>query len=266
MSHTQLVVCEAPDDFALACRLIDRTIEAAPPEWARGEDLALVREYIGVNPTQAEPGERFVRWGNLVAVVEGLALTHAQRLAIATTRFGQSVPDHGDAVTFHRFVRVLTVSDRVPTPDAFILIRDADASPDRRDALLAFNSEQFAVMPVVVGSPDPESECWLLAGFPHEASLAEQAAIDEYQRAISLPPCRESHRLRASSTGDERHPKRVLSVLTADNRLRVEVCLEAPFAMLRTHGRENGLAPFLDALQHRLLPGLFGGAVSTAAG
>lgn len=192
MSHTLLVVCEAPDDFALASRLIDRTIEAAPPEWARGEDLNLVREYVGVSPPLAEPDERFVRWGNMGAVIDGLALSHAQRQAIATTRFGQAAPDHGDAVAFHRFVRVLTVSDRVSTPDAFILIRDADSYPDRRDALLVFNSEPFVEMPVVVGSPDPEAECWRLAGFPHEASAAEQAAIDEYQRSISLNPCRES--------------------------------------------------------------------------
>jgi hypothetical protein len=269
MSHPLLVVCEAPDDFALASRLIDRTIQEHGPDWAR-DDLTVAREYFGIDPEREPSEELFVRWKNLAAVVAHAAgdTSRVRRLQLDTHQFGDSLPDHPDAFAFLRFVRVIQTSDRVRQPAAFVLLKDADSHSQARVDVRNLNSHPvFKRFPAVVGVPDPETECWILAGFSHEATDAEQKQIAEMQRLLDgVHPCRDSHKLRAPNEGDDRHPKQVLRQLTSGNGDRVRDCLDAPFTLLRSHGQENGLVAFLDALQHRLVPGLFGGRSSGPGG
>ena len=262
MSYSLLVVCEAPDDFALASRLIDRTIEAVPPEWGRGESLDIVREYFGIDTLVAEPAEPFIRWKNLEVVAAhavGAESGKVRRLQLNIDQFGEAFPAHEDAQAFLKFVRAIQTSTRVRQPDAFVLLRDTDSK--ERTELRNLNSHpHFKKFPAVVGVPDPETECWLLAGFPHEATEQELKHITEVQQQIDgVHPCRDTHKLRAANEGNDRHPKAVLTRLTNDDPVRLAQCLEAPFAMLRSHGGENGLAAFLDALRNRLITGLYGG-------
>lgn len=262
MSCPLLVVCEAPDDFALASRLIDRTIQEHGPDWAR-DDLTVAREYFGIDTQLAESQEPFVRWRLIGAVTTHAAggdEGKAKRVQLNFDQFGESFPAHEDALAFLRFVRVVQTSDRVRQPDAFILVRDTD-SKERTDLRKLNDHPQFKKFPAVVGVPDPETECWLLAGFLHDATDAEQKQIAEMQRLNDgVHPCRDTHKLRAANEGEDRHPKTVLARLTNDDTARIARCLEAPFDSLRTHGRENGLAEFLDQLRDRLIPGLFGGS------
>lgn len=262
MSHPLLVVCEAPGDFALAYRLIDRTIESHGPEWAR-DDLSAAREYFGIDPHREPSPERFIRWKNLGAVIDHAVAGEggkARKLQLDTHQFGESFPDHEDAFAFLKLVRAVQTSDRVRQPDAFVLVRDTD-SKDRTELRKLNDHSQFKKFPVVVGVPDPETECWVLAGFLHDATEQEQGRVDTIQRQVSVHPCRESHRLRASNEGDERHPKRVLSELTNDDGERIARCYDAPFDHLRANGASNGLTAFLDALEHRFIRGVYGGRV-----
>jgi hypothetical protein len=261
MSYSLLVVCEAPDDFAVAARLIDRTIQAHGPDWCR-DDLDSGREYFGISTQVADPTERFVRWKNLEAVTTHAAggdAGKARRLQLNIDQFGHSFPPDDEALAFLRFVRVIQTSDRVRQPDAFVLLRDSDTKD--RTGLRTLNAHpRFKKFPAVVGVPDPETECWVLAGFPHEASEAEEKRVAEVQRLTGgVHPCRDSHRLRAPNDGDDRHPKQVLLRLAGGDADRILRCCDAPFASLRSFGQENGLTAFLDALQLRLIPGVFGG-------
>lgn len=266
MSFSLLVVCEAPDDFALASRLVDRTIGAHGPDWAR-DDLDVGRRYFGIDPHREPAEETFVRWKNLAAViahVSGGDVNTVRRLQLDTHQFGESFPDHPDAFAFVRFVRAIQTSDRLPTqPDAFVLIKDADSHSQDRTVIRNLNSHpEFKRFPAVVGVPDPETECWILAGFSHGASEGEEKQIADVQRRNDgVHPCRDSHKLRAPNEGDDRHPKQVLFLLTGGSEDRIRCCFDAPFALLRSLGQQNGLEAFLDALQHRLIPGLFGGRV-----
>jgi len=266
MSYSLLVVCEAPGDFALAERLIDRTIQEHGPEWCRG-DLDSGREYFGIHTQMADPTERYVRWKNLEAVTVHAAggdNGKVRRLQLSIDQFGDSFPPNEEARTFLRFVRVVQTSDQVRQPDAFVLLRDTDSKD--RTGLRSLNAHpQFKRFPAVVGVPDPETECWLLVGFLHEATEPETRLVEQLQRQLGVHPCRDTHRLRAANEGDDRHPKRVLALLTSEDAGRVAQCLEAPFDLLRTHGGENGLAEFLDQLQCRLIPGLYGGSASNPA-
>lgn len=270
MSYPLLVVCEVPDDFALASRLIDRAIYEFGQDWVR-DSLDAAREYFGIDPHCDPPEYPFVLWKRMGEVIDYLTAGSdgkARRVQLNIAQFGDGFPDHTEAKDFLRFVRTVQTSDRARQPDAFLLIRDADSHSKERTELRKLNAlGEFKRFPAVVGVPDPEIECWLLAGFTHEASDAEETRISEMQRQNDgVHPCRDSHKLRAPNESDKRHPKQVLFQLTGGNEDRVRRCFDAPFALLRSLGKDNGLVAFLDALQLRLIPGLYGGPVSRLAG
>jgi len=262
VSHAILVVCEAPDDFEMGARFIDRSIEATDRQWVRECGLESAREYFGIHTELDDPPERFVRWQHIGKLAVHYSKDKPQRRQLFdTSQFGSSLPDHPDAFEFLRFLRVIQTDDRIPQPDAIVLIRDADSNRERRNALLKLNGPvNRSGSVVVVGIPDPEQECWRLAGFEHEMADHEEAEIDKIHREITVHPIRESHRLQSSNEGEPRHPKNVFKRLTQHNTTRESKCLEAPFEMLRRHGNQNGLTAFLDLLRDRLVPGLFGGA------
>jgi hypothetical protein len=63
-----------------------------------------------------------------------------------------------------------------------------------------------------------------------------------------------AHDLTEVNEGEDRCPKRVLRVLSGDDRDREQTCLwETPLQRLRSRGSENGLNAFLDELETRLI-------------
>lgn len=259
MSHPLLVVCESPYDFDICARYIDRTIEAHGPVWAT-EYLNAARVYI--DTTSDVPSETFVRWGNIGKVTNKLTERDKYRKEIIQTKpFGAGFPKHPYCIYFERFVNAVFFADDSQKPDAIILLLDADNDENRRDGLLSLNThyQKFGT-PIVIGVPDPETECWELAGFEHELTDEEAKRIDDVGKDLDgVHPIRQSHRLRAAKASDVRHPKNVLSRLTCNDSSRRKQCHDAPFDLLKRNGRDNGLSDFLDRLSTRTVPGIFGG-------
>jgi hypothetical protein len=171
------------------------------------------------------------------------------------------LPENTDAFKFHRFFSIAKASSQFQDPHAIVFLHDADSDDERRRELLELNDLYGEeTIPVIVGVPHPETECWLLAGYRHDITEEESARLDEYKRETGgVDPCSDSHRLNARNETDVRHPKCALRTL-CPTEIRQNQCLEAPFALLELHGHQNGLKDFLEALRARLIPGLFGGA------
>ena len=107
---------------------------------------------------------------------------------------------------------------------------------------------------VIVGIADKMREAWVLNGFIPRWE-AEKKTLQNLKTALSFDPTREAERLRAAKPSDLRHPKRVLSELTAADAGRQACCwLETPLDELRQRGAGTGLAKFLDELRNRLAP------------
>jgi len=261
MSHPILVVCESPYDFDVCSRYIDRTIEDYGPDWAKG-DLDAARVYIGINATSDVILETFVRWGHIGKVTDTLTERDKHRKEIIQTRpFGSGFPKHPYCIYFERFVNAVFFADGSQKPDAVVLLLDADNDENRRNGLQSLNThyQKFGT-PIAIGVPDPETECWELAGFEHKLTDEEAKRIDEVERDLDgVHPIRQSHRLHAAKASDVRHPKHVLSCLTCDVASRRKQCHDAPFDLLKRNGRENGLSDFLVLLSNRTIRGIFGG-------
>ena len=287
MSHPILVVCESPYDFDICARYIDRTIEAHGPDWAEG-NLDAAREYIGIDTSSDVPSESFVRWGSIEKVTNYVTAHYLhQREIIQFAQFGAGLPEpeHHYCMNFERFVNAVLFDTKLYEPDAIILQRrvasqsletesgnsqkpvaiilllDADSDENRLKGLLNLNIRfQKIKVPIVIGVPDPETECWELAGFEHELTDAEAKQIDNVTKDLGgIHPIQQSHRLRAAKASDARHPKNVLSRLICDVPSRRKQCHDAPFDLLKKNGRDNGLSDFLDRLSNRTIPGIFGG-------
>lgn len=250
MSQSVAVVCEAGDDAGLVAALVTRVVEASRPDWLRDLPADELVEFRGFRP-----GDGYFAWSS----INRLARTHAAfGQEFILSEFTGQFPRDPAALEVLRAVRLLQFQAAVK-PDAIVLLKDSDNDPDRRKALRQTDAELSGyAVPVVIGVPHTERECWLLAGFELETA-AEREAHQRLCRELSLDPCRESHRLAAPKDSDDRHPKRVLGVLSGGDPAREAACLRAAFLVLEANGRDNGLADFLAALRGRLIHKLFGG-------
>src|SRR5207248_2607529 len=96
--------------------------------------------------------------------------------------------------------------------DAILLVWDMDDQGEARREGLA-EGRAMALLPMILGCPDPEREAWVLAGFV-PTNARERERLEEERNALHLDPCREAHRLRDKSDGGPRSPKRVVAKLT----------------------------------------------------
>jgi hypothetical protein len=226
--------------------------------------LDVVREYRGEEPSPDEAAFRYVRWSDLDQLSERHHPTRNRWRRLKLAEFDGELPEHDDAYRFHRFYSTLKLSANLGDPDALILLRDADSDEERRAAIRSLgNAYRNDKLVIVVGVPHPETECWLLAGYVHGISEEEERELEQYTRDTDgVDPCRQSHRLNATNESEKRHPKRALREL-CPTEARQNQCLDASFDTLRRHGQLNGLAEFLDALESRLIPRLFGGTPPT---
>ncbi|MBX9628731.1 MAG: hypothetical protein K2X82_33365 [Gemmataceae bacterium] len=258
MSQSIAVVCEAPGDSELVAALVGRVIEAHLPDWYAGYRADQLLTFRGF-----EPDQPYFYWGRVNTLAGDRRGGFGRTLR--RSEFAGRFPDDPVALEALRAIRLLQFN--APTkPDAIILVKDSDNKPERRAGLLALHDDHAGhTIPVVIGVAHTERECWLLAGFEPNTPR-EREAHELLCRELSLDPCRESHRLAAPRETDDRHPKRVLGVLSGGDPAREAACLRTAFPILEANGRDNGLADFLDALRQRLIHKLFGGPPPEARG
>ncbi|MRG92728.1 hypothetical protein [Polyangium spumosum] len=244
-----LVVCEAPEDFVVTTCIVDRTLRETETDWLRDlfeHALDEQRSWVSL-----DPGCPFLDWHHLDET--------AKRLGVRPQRghFGGR-PGAPDALATRKALAILHALRKQGRPISVgVLIRDIDKQPEREDGIKQAREEAAARDPglrVVLGLPDPELEAWLLAGFDPE-DAAEETRLADCKRDLGLDPRTSAHDLRATHDQDRRSVKRVLTLLTGDDRERRAKCYEdAPLSTLHARGQRSGLTTFLDEVRSKVLP------------
>jgi hypothetical protein len=149
--------------------------------------------------------------------------------------------------------------------DAVVVVWDTDDEQRERPRGVKAardDARAWATFQIVCGFPDPEREAWVLAGFD-PCPPAEQQRLEELHRELGFSPVFHAVKLRDKAHGALRNIKRVLGVLTGDDRDREARCwTEPPLATLHERGAATGLSTFLDELR-AVLPELLAAGPST---
>lgn len=147
---------------------------------------------------------------------------------------------------------LLLFSHLEPRPEIVVIVRDLDGYPERRRGIEQVLRGYEWPFQVVVATPEPEIEAWLIAGFVPQDER-ERACLKELRRELSFDPTTESHRLTSHPNDALTDAKRVLRTLCRGDEGRWAPCL-ADEARLRSRGALNGLTDFLDEVDRRIVP------------
>jgi hypothetical protein len=100
-----------------------------------------------------------------------------------------------------------------------------------------------------------ERESWVVSGF-EPLDDSESSRLEAERRTLGFDPRWRTHELTACKADTAlRSPKRVLRVLSGDDRGRERRCwTETSLGVLRERGDENGLAAYLGEVRDRLAP------------
>ena len=239
-----VVVVEAEADARIACALADRLLLDEGPDWLQGQSLTDFRHWSGL-----EEGSAFTKWTSIDDLFGQFPRLRFRR----STAGEKKQPYYATA----RKAIILAPLLRPQTPNALILMCDLDSQKERRDGLIQARDEnQDKPLTLVLATPNPKREAWVLNGFVCENDY-EQAELEAIRQEVNFDPCFEAERLRyASKTARvERNPKEILRRLTSDDYSREERCWTVtPLATLRQRGANTHLSTYLDEVRERLLP------------
>jgi hypothetical protein len=239
-----IVVAEAPADALLACGLADRIFLEEGPDWLDENVLPHCRTWSGF-----EPGTSLTRWTE----VRALSLKH--RLPRYRGHINGKPQKTDYALSRKAALLFARVRETRPLA-AMVLVRDLDSQPERRDGLRQARGEADGSVMIVLATPDPKREAWVLNGFICVEKL-EEDLLEAVRQELNFDPCHEAHRLRYASrtSRPERDPKRILARLTSDSHERERRCwTETPLALLRERGKDTLLEEYLDEVKKWLLP------------
>lgn len=246
MILTIAVVCEKDLDMFTARDLADRVL-VETIDWLDQEHLPAMRHWRGLGPQ-----ESCLLWTTVdkEAKVRGIRIRGG---------FEAEESHQFDARTARR--ALILLSEIKPTPNAIVLIRDGDKqSEDRYRSLVNARNhaekDYLEGTPIVIGFAHPMKECWILAGFrPRPDSEEEEACLVSLRKELGFDPTKHPEKLTASDENAKKSPKRVLNELCGGDREREKLCWkETPLAVLRTRGKETGLAKYLEEVKTRLVP------------
>lgn len=242
------LVCEDNGHFRAVTRLIDAAAVAAH-DWL-DETVDHVRAWRGLADDQPWYKYRPEDVGDLdAAVVGGLRIKRHGHIAGEPLRPGASM-----------WRNVLSLFSRLqPRPEVVVLAHDLDGYAERRAGMEQVRQHVPWPFEVVLATPQPEIEAWLVAGF-EPAADDERARLDALRSELSFNPTTASHRLTSHPNDASTDAKRVLAKLVDDDDERGMACLDDR-ERLRARGTNNGLAAFLDEVEQRIVP-RFGGSGS----
>ena len=240
------VVCEHEWDMKVARDLADRMV-VEMIDWLDEEYLPHIRTWRGL-----ASNEPCLVWQN----VKHEAKSHEIRIRGG---FAAEESHKFDAKVARR--ALILLSEMEPAPSAIVLIRDGDKqSGDRYPSLVnARNHAEKDYLngtPIVIGFAHPMKECWVLAGFePLADSLDERTRLDDLRRELGFDPTASPEKLTAIDDTAKKNPKRVLNELCRGNREREERCWRlTELSILKTRGKETGLADYLGEIETKLVP------------
>lgn len=238
------VVAEAESDAILACRLADRILLEEGPDWIEDHLLPVIRNWSGL-----EEGSAFTKWTS----IDDLFSRLSPRLRYRRRDTEQKKKPY---YAVARKAILLAPLLRQQKPTALILMCDLDSQKERREGMLQARQEEESNLTILIATPNPKREAWVLNGFLCE-NEREQTELESVRQEINFDPCRQAERLRyASQTSRaERNPKDILRRLTDGSREREEKCwTQTPLATLRERGEQTLLKDFLEDAQAALLP------------
>jgi hypothetical protein len=237
------VVCEARADQQTACGLADRVLVEGI-DWLEPEMLDTQRQWTGL--TSEEP---FLKWASVHGEVSRTGLKGF---------YGhfQGGPGAPDALVARKALMLFAGALRRPA--AVLLVRDSDNDPQRRVGLEQARRDRPWPFEVIIGVAEPKRECWVLAGFKSK-SPDEAERLRQLQERLSFHPVQQAHRLTARTPGAKTDAKDALGELTQGEWERECACWkETPLSELEQHGRDTGLAAYLQEVRERLVPVLGG--------
>jgi hypothetical protein len=243
-----VVFCEALADFEIAADLVDRILRHEGPGW--------VAEVLDAAP-EGVRSWRGDGQGSAFFDVHELA-QHVDQLAIRVPHgYFDGRSGAADALMARTaFSIVRTLVKRGEAIDAALLVRDMDDQPERETGIGQARTEArtWASFQIVVGCANPKREAWVLCGFDPRTD-DERARLAALRQDLGFQPHEHAHQLTAKDEQAKRSAKRVLRLLTADDRDREVRCWqEVPLDVLRTRGALTGLRGYLDEIQRYLVP------------
>ncbi len=239
MSQNFVVVHEAAEDFVTATELADRIL-VEKIDWLDEDQIEYQRNWLG----EHEPGSRLT-WKTIPA--------RAKDIGVPPVRgHFDGKPGEPDARAGRR--AILYVLRKFERVDAIVLVRDVADQPERRAGLEQARANGFPC-PILIGVANIERESWVLSGFD-PVDEDEQARVDQERQNLGFDPRMRPHELTAAKNDQaKRSPKRVLSVLSDNNRDRERDCwLKTPLDRLKERGADNGLKDYLAEVETKLAP------------
>ncbi len=237
------VIAEARADQQIARELAERVI-VDEIDWIDKGNLADFCRWHGL-----EDSDVYLAWRSIMGAARARGLvTHG--------KFGQSpgVFDERRA----RLALLLFKSFDEP-PDSVLLVRDTDDEDGRVESLERARAAGAWEFEVLLATPDPKRECWVLAGFD-PLNDDEEAALNETRSFLGFDPRMHAERLTARRDKGKRNAKKILERLMRPESEREESCWQqADLRMLKERGKGSRLTAFLEEISTRLIPMLAGG-------
>ncbi len=232
-----LVLCEAGADSEIATHLACRVLEES------GLTVAVESvRWRGVKPDSA-----YTKLSQLKNTAKSAGLRLPRYLG-----HPKGQPKKPSAVIALRGVQIAQLL-RIRV---LLFVQDLDSSPERRQGLKqARETAGDQGLEMILATPDPEREAWVLNGFV--ARGAEAKILARETKRLGFDPCARSDRLRGDARRgrEKRDIKKLVERLTGGDRDREKVCWEStPLALLKERGEHSRLADYLEEVESRLVP------------
>ena len=242
-AYTFAIVAEAKADQRIASELAERVL-VDEVDWIVEENLGDYCCWQGL-----ETSSDYLPWKSIMGAARARGIvTHG--------KFRQS-PGVFDERRARMALRLFKALDERPA--AVVLVRDTDDEGGRLESLERVRAEGAWEFVVLLATPDPKRECWVLAGFD-PANDEEEAAINEVRSLLGFDPRLHAEQLTAKRNKGKRNAKKILERLMRPESEREESCWrQSELSVLRERGQQSRLAAFLDEVSTRLVPLLAGG-------
>ncbi len=190
-----------------------------------------------------DPGVRFLAWKSVFGAARQRGLRkHFQ------FRASPGAYDEGRA---RLALRLFALDD---PPHAVLLVRDTDNQMERVRSLENARDSPAWRFEVILATPHPKRECWVLAGF-EPANADEEKALSQVRRDLGFDPRTKAEQLTAEGSKGKKNAKTVLERLVGTRRDREETCWqETDLRHLAERGDGSRLRHYLDELSERVVP------------
>ncbi len=237
------VVAEARADQQIASELAER-IMVEEIDWIDEENLQDFCRWQGL-----EESSGYLAWKSIT----GAART---RGIVKHGGFRQS-PGVLDERRARLALRLFKALDK--RPDGVLLVRDTDAEDGRVPSLERVRTSGAWEFEVLLATPDPKRECWVLAGFD-PITGNEETALKDVRSFLGFDPRIHAERLTAKRDKGKRNAKQILKRLMRPESEREESCWQqADLNVLKDRGKQTRLTAYLEEVSTRLIPMLAGG-------